>query len=106
MNSRTIAIIAYVTIIGWIVAYILYRDNRSALAKYHLEQALGVFIFSFLWSAALQIVFTVIPFLSLLSFLFMVPLVLAIFGIIYAAQEVLKPIPFIGKFIEGKFGNL
>lgn len=104
MNSKTIAIVSYITIIGWLIAFFQYKDNKTPLAKYHLEQSLGVFIFSILWSIAMRVVFSLIPALAMLgSLLSLVPLVLVIIGIINAANEELKPVPVVGSYFVGKF---
>lgn len=104
MNSKTIAIVSYITIIGWLIAFFQYKDNKTPLAKYHLEQSLGVFIFSILWSIAMRIVFSLVPTLAMLgSLLSLVPLVLIIIGIINAANEELKPVPVVGPYFIGKF---
>ncbi|MGS2739782.1 DUF4870 domain-containing protein [Sinomicrobium sp. M5D2P17] len=106
MNARTISIVSYITIIGWIVAYLQHKgsEQKSALASYHLGQGLGVFIFAVILNIILSIIIRVVPSLgSILSLVGFVPLILLIFGIIAAANEALKPVPLIGKFFEGKF---
>ncbi|QDH79614.1 DUF4870 domain-containing protein [Echinicola soli] len=106
MNAKTISIVSYITIIGWIVAYFQHKGTteKSKLASYHLEQGLGVFIFAVILNIALGIIISVVPSLGgILSFVGIVPLVLLIFGIIAAANEARNPVPLIGKFFEGKF---
>lgn len=106
MNAKTISIVSYITIIGWIIAYLQHKGNeqKSALASYHLGQGLGVFIFSILLNIVLAILIGVVPSLAgILSLAGFVPVVLLIFGIIAANNEALKPVPLIGKFFEGKF---
>lgn len=75
---------SYVTIIGWVIAYLQYKSSKrkSALASYHLVQGLGVFIF------------------ALIGFL---PLILLIFGNIAANNDALTPAPLIVALFEGKF---
>ncbi|MBE8722682.1 DUF4870 domain-containing protein [Sphingobacterium pedocola] len=103
MSSKTISMIAYITIIGWLIAFFQSRNTRTPLVKFHLEQALGVFIFSFCWSVILRILFFVIPPLApvggILSF---VPLVFIILGIINASKEQFTPLPIIGNLIADK----
>lgn len=109
MNNKTLAIIAYLTIIGWIIAYIQYKDKteRNPLVKYHLEQALGVFIFGILLSIAITIIAYMVPAIAaVLSFVSFVPLILLIFGMIAAANEARSPVPVIGKLFEHKFSFL
>ena len=38
-NSRTLAVVSYITWIGWLIAFIL-RDRRDAFVAHHLNQAL------------------------------------------------------------------
>lgn len=48
MNNKTLSVISYLTIIGWLVAYRVHKDQakRSTLVRYHLEQSLGLLIVS------------------------------------------------------------
>ncbi|GAA0560335.1 DUF4870 domain-containing protein [Chitinophaga japonensis] len=109
MNNKTLAIVAYITIIGWVIAYVQYRNNqeKTPLLRYHLEQALGVFIASIVLSIAIGIVTAVIPSLAtVLSIAGLLPLILLILGIITASNEACKPVPVIGKLFENKFSFL
>ncbi|WP_212006546.1 DUF4870 domain-containing protein [Chitinophaga sp. HK235] len=104
MKTKQWAIIAYITIIGWIIAFVKNKENKDTLVTYHLEQALGLAIASLLWSVAVGVLLSIIPALSaLLSILGILPLIFMIFGIINANSGVHKPIPVIGKFFENKF---
>ena len=46
MTNKTLAILSYVTIIGWLVSYFQTKDQapKTPLVKYHLKQGLGLFI--------------------------------------------------------------
>ena len=101
--------VAYITIIGWVVAYLQYKNNheKSPLVRYHLAQALGVFIASIVLSVAIGIVASVIPSLAtLLSIAGLLPLILLVLGIITASNEACRPVPVIGKLFEDKFSFL
>src|SRR5690606_31533625 len=105
MNAKTISIVSYITIIGWVIAYLQHRGNepKSKLAAYHLGQGLGVFIFAVVLNIILRMIVSIVPSLtSVLSLVGLLPHILLIFGIITAANEALKPVPLIGKFFEGK----
>jgi len=39
-----VAVISYFTLIGWIVALIIYDKHQSSLASFHLRQSLGLII--------------------------------------------------------------
>lgn len=105
MKTNQWAMIAYITLIGWIIAYVKSKEERSALVNYHLEQALGLVIASIVWSVALGIVIAVLPaaLSGILSFAGFLPVVFMVFGIINANNNVQQPIPVIGKMFENKF---
>lgn len=106
MNAKTISIVSYITIIGWLIAYFKNKENsvKSDLASYHLGQGMGVFIFAVLLNIALMIVLSLVPTIGrVLNLVTILPLILIIFGIIAANNEVKKPVPLIGKLFEGRF---
>lgn len=103
MNNKTLSIVSYITIIGWLVAYLKGKDNADSMLKYHLRQALGLALVNIIFSLTLNIVAMVIPALSFIGVFGFVFLVLWIIGIINAANGALKPLPLIGKIFENKF---
>src|SRR6218665_663226 len=105
MNNKTLSILSYITIIGWIFAFIKSKDltPKSDLVSYHLKQGFGIFLVSLAINIALSIVVSIVPALYFLSYVGYVILILWIFGIINAANEQKKPIPVIGKIFEDKF---
>jgi uncharacterized membrane protein len=103
MNNKTLSIVSYITIIGWLVAYLKGKDNADSMLKYHLRQALGLALVNIIFSLALNIVAMVIPALSFIGVFGFVFLGLWIIGIINAANGALKPLPLIGKIFENKF---
>ncbi|SFE76544.1 hypothetical protein SAMN05518672_11011 [Chitinophaga sp. CF118] len=103
MNTKTLSIVSYVTLIGWFIAYFSGKEKTDALLRYHLRQSLGLAIVSILFSIALNVIATIIPSLSFLSLLGFVIIVFWVLGIINAASGTLKPIPFLGKAFENKF---
>ena len=63
-EDRTfIAVIAYITIVGWIVALILHNRNETKFTQIHLRQALFLHLFS--------LIFAFIPFLNFLNVVFL-----------------------------------
>lgn len=103
MNNKTLSIVSYISLVGWLVAYFMGKDQADALLKYHLRQSLGLAIVSILFSVALNIVAAVIPALGILGILSLAFLVLWIIGMINASNGALKPLPLIGKMFEDKF---
>lgn len=103
MNNKSLAIISYITIIGWLVAYFIGKDKADALLKYHLRQSLGLAIVNIIFGIVLNIIAFAVPTLSFLSLIGYVFIVLWIMGIINAANGALKPVPLIGKMFEEKY---
>jgi len=98
-NTQLIAIISYLAFIGWIIAFILYQNDKSEFAIYHLRQSLGLNILGILGMA-----FFWIPFIGwIASILFFV---LWLMGFISAAQGETKPVPLIGDFIQDLFKGI
>ena len=84
MNKKTTGIIAYITWIGWIVAFCA-GDKEGA--KFHLNQALVILIG--------QIVAAVINYIPYVGGI--VGTICWIMGLIYACQEQEKEVPLIGQ---------
>jgi uncharacterized membrane protein len=42
--ATLVAVISYLTLIGWVVAMIIYDKHQSSLASFHLRQSLGLII--------------------------------------------------------------
>lgn len=100
MNNKTISIVSYITIIGWLVAYLIGKDNLDALSRYHLRQSLGLAIVGFI----LNIISISILFLGMVvNIIGILLLILTVIGIINAANGEMKPLPVIGKWLEDKF---
>ena len=105
MKKRTIAIISYITLVGWLVAYFNYnKGKKHSLEKYHLEQSLGLGITSSILNIILGLAYT-------LDSYFLIPLVInnflifiiSIAGIISSYYSVRLPLPLIGSYFENKF---
>jgi len=105
MNSKTLSILSYVTIIGWVIAYIKNKEltPKDELVTYHLKQGFGFFILSILVNIAISIVVAIVPFLYFLSYVGIILLILWIFAIINAVNMQKKPIPVVGSMFENQF---
>jgi len=111
-NGKTAAIVSYITIIGWLIAYFgMYNNNKTSFARYHLKQSLLLNIVWFAYGIAVYIIATILPYsmYSIISILQLVNigfLILAVIGIITANNNQEKPLPLIGKHAEGMFQSL
>lgn len=107
MDKKTLAIISYISIIGWLIAYFQYKDKeKDPFVTYHLKQSLGIAIVSIILAVALNIIAGMVPALAVLSIVQLVILVLWIVGIVNAANEKMKPVPLVGAMFEDKFAFL
>lgn len=93
-EEKTIAIIAYITIIGLIIAFIMNNDKKNSFASYHIRQCVGLA----LTGLALSVI-NVIPILgwivSLFGGIFM--FILWVMGLISAISGEEKPVPLLGE---------
>lgn len=103
MNSKTLSILSYVTLIGWFIAYFSGKEKSDSLLRYHLKQSLGLAIVSIVLNIALSIIAHLVPALSFLGLVGYVILIFWVLGIINAANQAEKPVPVIGKVFEDKF---
>lgn len=93
-NSRTLAVVSYITWIGWIIA-LLIRDKRDAFVAHHLNQALMINLLKIaggLCAMLPHIGETVSSVVGVAAF------VLIIMGIYRAVNWRTDPLPVIGEF--------
>lgn len=43
-KEKFVAVLGYITIIGWLVALFLYGEHKTPLVRFHLRQSLGLII--------------------------------------------------------------
>lgn len=106
MNNKTLSIVSYISIIGWLISYFSYKDKtpKSTLVNYHLKQSLGVAVLGILYSIVINVVAMIVPSIAgILSLASIAILVLWVFGIINAANEAEKPVPLVGSLFVDKF---
>lgn len=98
-NGQLHAVISYLTLIGWIIAFVLYQNEKTELAIYHLRQSLGLLIIGVVgW-----IIF-IIPIIGWLAAIFF--FIMWLIGLINAAQGEMKPVPLLGKFFQDIFKGI
>lgn len=108
-EDTTVALLAYLTIIGFIVAIVLHSSKKTALGAFHLRQTLGLFITALvIWIPCMII--SMIPVVNLVMFLLgpavMIGLfVLWIIGFIAAINGQQKPLPVVGEYYKKWFAG-
>lgn len=103
IKGKDIALIAYLTIIGLVVAFAMNSEKKYEFSSFHIKQSLGILV----TGLAIGII-GVIPFLgwiiSILGSFFLV--FLWVKGLINAVNGKLVPVPVLGEKYNEWFKNL
>lgn len=102
-EGKNTAIIAYITLIGLIIAFVQNAEKKNAFAAYHIRQSLGLICTGF----ALAIV-NIIPVLGwLISILGMLTLlILWVMGLLNAVNGKEAPVPLMGDLYSKWFSGI
>lgn len=105
-EDKTVAIVSYLTLIGFIVAVVLHGNKKTKLGAFHLRQTLGLFVTGLAcWVVNIMLAF--IPIIGWLT-IFVVwigLIVLWVMGFIAAASGQMKPVPLLGEHYQKWFGK-
>lgn len=95
-DAKLIAILSYVTIVGWIIAMIMHQSQKTKLGGFHIRQSLMIMITGF-----------VLSFIPIIGwFLSIFVFILWIMGLIYAIEGKQKKVPVIGDLGQRWFKGL
>jgi uncharacterized membrane protein len=95
-NSKLVAILSYITLIGWIVALILNQQKKTDLGSFHIRQTLMIMLTG--------IVLAWVPIIGWI--LSIVLFVFWIIGLVGAINGEKKEIPIIGGLAQDWFKGL
>ncbi len=102
-GKNNTAIIAYLTIIGLIIAFVLNSDKKEPFASYHIRQSIGLMITGIVLS-----IINVIPVLgwiiSILGFFFI--FYMWIMGLVNAINGKEKAVPVLGEKFAAWFKSI
>lgn len=101
-QGKTAAILAYLTIIGTVIAFTLNYDEKKPLASFHIRQALGVHII--FYGLGLLVSYFDSWLISAPFYLFI--MVLWGYGFICALQGDIRETPLLGKYFQNWFRNI
>lgn len=107
-NGKTAAIVAYITLIGWLISYFaLYKDSKTQLAAVHLRQTLLLFLVALVWGFVQSALLFTIPGMYYISLIVNIGIfVLWIIGLIAAINGQAKPMPIIGEPAQRMFAGI
>jgi len=102
-EGKTPAILAYITIIGWIAAFVMNNEKKNPFASYHLRQGLGIFLTGFAFSFV-----NIIPLLGQIVFLagIIVLFIMWITGLLNALNGKEKPVLLLGEKYDQWFKSI
>ncbi|HET8885106.1 MAG TPA: hypothetical protein VFM70_02010 [Salinimicrobium sp.] len=100
-EGKSIAVIAYITFVGTIIAAFMNIEPKDKFAAFHIRQALGLDILIFLIGILVGGFNSV--FISLPFYIFV--MVLWGYGIISAIQGSTKEVPLVGTYIQKIFSS-
>ena len=96
MDGKTKAIVAHITLIGWIIALIINSNEKDEFASYYIRQLLGLYLAGIVLSLIPQIGWII----SIVVFIFW------IMSLIGAIQGEKKETPWIGQYFQEWFKSL
>jgi uncharacterized membrane protein len=105
-EDKTVAILSYLTLIGFIAAIVINSNKKTQLGAYHLRQSLGLFLTAIAVGMG-GVVLAIIPILGILCLfaIWVGILVLWVMGLIAAINGEMKPMPIVGPMYQKWFGT-
>jgi uncharacterized membrane protein len=102
-EGKTTATIAYLTIIGLIIAFVMNGEKKNEFAQYHIRQSLGLALTGLALGAI-----GMIPILGWIINIvgFFVIIYMWVMGLMNAINEKQSPVPLLGKKYEEWFKNI
>ena len=117
-EDKTVAVVAYLTLVGFIAAIIIHNGKKTALGAYHLRQAMGIVLsyvalgVLYFVSMAIAAILVFVPILAVIvggamytvcGLVGLFITVLWVVGLIYAINGQEKPVPVLGALFQKWF---
>jgi uncharacterized membrane protein len=101
-QNKNAAIVAYLTIIGAIIAIFMNNENKNSFASFHIRQALGIFLTFF----ALGYPIGYFDNWMISSAFYVFFFILWIYGFMGALNGEEKKVPLVGDFYQNVFKSI
>ncbi|MCX6312439.1 MAG: hypothetical protein NT084_12480 [Bacteroidetes bacterium] len=106
-NGKIIAILSYITLIGWVIAYVMHSSNKTKFGAFHIRQGLGLMIMSVgVFILSFVMMFISFYLYSIFQIVNLGILAIAIMGIVNAAGGKKQGIPVLGEFFDKTFASI
>jgi uncharacterized membrane protein len=101
-EDKTVAILCYVTVIGFIAAIFMHQNRKTELGAFHLRQALGLVVTGLVGGvcAVVPILGWIVWFLVLIGMF-----VLWLLGLVSAIRGEIRPVPLLGEHYQRWFAG-
>lgn len=102
-EDKNIAIIAYITFIGLIIAFVMNNDKKAVFPTFHIKQSLGIALTGLALGVVgmIPVLGWIVSFLGSLGLLY-----LWIMGLMNAINRRQVPVPWLGEKYEEWFKNI
>lgn len=99
-EAKTRAIVAHITLIGWIIAVVQNSNDRQEHASFYIRQMLGIMI--------VGMILFFIPILGLLFWwlVFFIVVGAWLYSLVQAINGKKEPIPFVGQYFQQWFAGM
>ncbi len=105
-NGKMIGIIAYLTLIGWIIAFVMHSNNKTELGAFHIRQMLGIVVVGFALYIC-NIILNIAVGSGILGWVIQIAMfVFWLLGFMGALQGEQKPVPLLGEQFQEWFKGL
>ena len=103
MDGKTKAIVAHLTLIGWVIAFVLNNDKKDEIASFYIRQMLGLML--------LAIASNIIMIIPILGWIVGLIVIIAVFvfwiiSLINAVNEKMQPLPIVGEKFQEWFKSI
>jgi uncharacterized membrane protein len=98
-EGKTSAIVAYLTMVGALIAITMNLEPRNSFARFHIRQAFGLHLIFLGCAIFLSVWFSKYAWMALYLFYF----VMWIYGFIGALTGKLNPVPILGSYFQKWF---
>ena len=102
-DPKTVAIIAYLTLIGWLVAFLMNNKDKSSFGSFHIRQAIGIYLLF-----AVSSMVMIIPVLGWIAGMlgYLLALILWFIGFVSALNGEEKTVPVLGEQFQEWFRSI
>lgn len=101
-QAKTTAIVAYITIIGTIIAYFMNMDSKERFASFHIRQAFGINVTFYLIGALMGLFDQGF----IIGAFYLCFIVLWGYGLITAIKGETREVPFLGPLFQKWFSTI